>query len=128
MSGENVEVVRRLFTALEETELQELLGLFDPDVEWLATEGSFHGIEGVVNSYIEWMEPWEEHSVEPEEFVESGDDRVLATIHLTGRGGQSGMEIDQRFFQLYTVRDGKITRMVEYVDRARALQAAGLQD
>jgi ketosteroid isomerase-like protein len=38
------------------------------------------------------------------------------------------MEVDQRFFQVYTVRDGKIRRMDEYVDRARALEAAGLPE
>jgi ketosteroid isomerase-like protein len=128
MSQENVEVVRRLFSALEENQFEELLGLFDPEVEWAATEGSFHGIDGVVRSFIEWMEPWDEHNIDPEEFLESGDRRVLATIHLSGRGERSGMEIDQRFFHLYTVREGKITSMVEYVDRDKALEAAGLSE
>jgi ketosteroid isomerase-like protein len=128
MAQENVEVVRRLFSALDENEFQEVLGLFDPDVEWSATEGTFHGIDGVVTMFIEWMEPWDEHSIDPEEFIESGDHRVLATIRLSGRGTRSGMEIDQRFFHLYTLRDGKINRVVEYVDRDRALQAAGLRE
>ena len=50
---------------------------------------------------------------------------MLATIHVTARGGHSGMVIDQRFFQLYTVREGKVSRMVEYVDRDRAVRALG---
>jgi ketosteroid isomerase-like protein len=50
------------------------------------------------------------------------------TIHLTARGAQSRIEIDQRFFQVYTLRDGKISRMVEFVDRARALEAVGLRE
>jgi uncharacterized protein len=128
MTQDNVEVVRGLFSALEGNRFEELLGLFDPEVEWSVTEGTFHGIDGVVNSFIEWMEPWDEHSIEAEEFLESGDHRVLATIHLSGRGERSGMEIDQRFFHLYTVRDGRITSMVEYVDRGKALEAAGLPD
>jgi hypothetical protein len=36
------------------------------------------------------------------------------------------MEIDQRFFQVYAVGNGKIIRMVEFVRRAEALEAAGL--
>jgi ketosteroid isomerase-like protein len=126
MPEDNVDVVRRLFSALDDNQFEEVAGFFDPEVEWSPTEGTFHGIEGVVKSFLEWMEPWDEHTIDPEEFIESGDDRVLATIHLTGRGEQSGVEINQRFFQLYTLRGGRITRMVEYVDRARALEAAGL--
>lgn len=127
MSQENVEVVRRLFAALKRVELEALLQLFDPDVEWSTTEGTFHGIEGVGTHWSEWIELWEEHRVEPEEFTEC-DRGVLVTVHLTGRGAGSGMKIDQRFFQVYTVHEGKISRMVEFVDRSRALEEAGLRE
>src|SRR5438876_565391 len=122
MSQENVDVIRRLFSALEESDLAAALDTFDPEVTWSPTEGDYRGIEGVGSHFIEWMEPWDVHHIEPEEFVDH-DDRVLVTIHVTARGGQSGMEIDQRFFQVYTVRHAKIRRMVEYVDRDQAVRA-----
>jgi uncharacterized protein len=127
MSRENVEVVRRLFDALDRQDWERALGTFNPEVEWSTTEGTFRGIEGVVTSLAEWLEPWEEHHIEAEEIVEAGD-QVLAVIHLTGRVEGSGMEIDQRFFQLYAVRDGRIVRMVEFVRRAEALEAAGIRE
>jgi ketosteroid isomerase-like protein len=65
-----------------------------------------------------------EHRIEAEEFTEAGN-QVLVVVHLTGRGSGSGMEIDQRFFQVYAVRNGKIIRMVEFVTRDEALEAAG---
>lgn len=126
MSQENVEVVRKLFRTLERNEAEALLQLFDEEVEWSPVEGNYHGIQGVGAAWTDWMESWDQHRIEPEEFIESGEDRVLAVIRLTARGEGSGMEIDQRFFQVYTVRKGKIVRMVEYVDRAPALEAAGL--
>jgi len=49
---------------------------------------------------------------------------VLAVIHLTARGTGSGMEIDQRFFQVYDVRGGKITRMLEFLSREAAVAEA----
>ena len=127
MSQENVEVVRRLFTTLDSQDWEAALGLFDPEVEWSPTEGNFHGLEGVVTSLAEWLEPWEEHNIEAEEFMAVGN-KVLAVIHLTGRTAGSRMQIDQRFFQVYAVRNGKITRMVEFVRRAEALEAAGLSE
>jgi ketosteroid isomerase-like protein len=127
MSQENVDVVRGLFAALENQDWEAALGLFDPEVEWSPTEGTFRGPEGVVSSLAEWLEPWEEHHVDAEEFKDAGD-QVVAVIHLTGRGTGSGMEIDQRFFQVYGVRSGKIVRMVEFIRRAEALEAIGLQE
>jgi ketosteroid isomerase-like protein len=127
MARGDVEVVQALFTALDGEDWEAALGAFDPEVEWCPTEGTFRGLEGVVSSLVEWLEPWDEHHIEPEEFLEAGD-RVLAVIHLTGRGEASGMEIDQRFFQVYEVRSGRIVRMVEFVRRAEALEAAGIRE
>jgi len=127
MSQENVDAVRELFIALDNQDWEAALELFDPAVEWCPTEGSYHGPEGVVRSLAEWLEPWEEHHIEAEEFKGAGD-QVLAVIHLTARGAGSGMEIDQRFFQVYAVRGGKITRMAEFVRRDEALEAAGLRE
>jgi ketosteroid isomerase-like protein len=127
MSQENVELVRGLFTAIEEQDWEAALGLFDPAVEWSATEGTFHGLEGLLTSLMEWLEPWEEHRIEAEEFTKAGV-HVLAVIRLVGRTAGSRMEVDQRFFQVYTVSDGRIIRMVEFGTRAKALEAAGLRD
>ena len=125
MSQENVEVVRSLFAAVDGEDWERALGLLDSEVEWCPTEGTFHGLEGVVTSLSEWLEPWDEHRIEAEEFTPAGD-QVLAVIRLTGRGTGSGMEIDQRFFQVYAIRNDKIVRMVEFLTRERALEAAGL--
>jgi ketosteroid isomerase-like protein len=51
MSQENVELARRAYEALGRDDLDELLALVDPEVEWhslvLEMEGTFHGHEGV---------------------------------------------------------------------------------
>jgi ketosteroid isomerase-like protein len=126
VSEENVDVVRRLFAVLDRQDWGAALEFFDPEVEWSPTEGTYRGLEGLASSVAEWLEPWEEHQIEAEEFTEAGN-QVLAVVHLTGRGAGSGMEIDQRFFQVYAVRNGKIIRMVEFVTREEALEAAGLR-
>ena len=37
-------------------------------------------------------------------------------------------EVEGRFFQVYTVKDGKTVRWEEFSDRAEALEAAGLSE
>jgi ketosteroid isomerase-like protein len=96
-------------------------------VVWSPIEGTYHGIDGLATHWSEWIEPWAEHRIDPEEFVQVGD-QVVAVIHLTATGRGSGMEIDQRFFQLYTIRTGKIAQMTEFMSRAEALKAAGLAE
>ena len=70
---------------------------------------------------------WNEYEVTHEEFVDAGD-RVVVTLHLRARGRGSGVEIDARFFDVYTIRDGEIVRMDEFTERSAALEAAGLRE
>jgi ketosteroid isomerase-like protein len=45
---------------------------------------------------------------------------------VTGRAKASGVTTELRYAVVYTVRDGKIARGREYIDRATALEAVGL--
>jgi ketosteroid isomerase-like protein len=122
-----VEAVRQLFGAFDRQDWGAALELLDPAIEWSPTEGTVHGVEALLTSLAEWFEPWDEHRVEAEEVTDAGD-QVLAVVHLTGRGARSGMEVDQRFFQVYALRSGKIVRMVEFVTRHDALEAARAEE
>ena len=68
---------------------------------------------------------WDDYRLMPEEFVDMGD-RVVVTVRLGGRGRGSGVEIDARFYDVYTLRDNKIVRMDQFTERSEALAAAGL--
>ena len=46
---------------------------------------------------------------------------------LNRLGRASGLEVDMHFAQVWTVRDGKQTRMEMYADPAEALEAVGLE-
>jgi uncharacterized protein len=124
---ENAEVVRKLYEAVESADFATALQLFDEKVEWSPAEGTtYNGLEGVGGHFIQWMEAWDEHSAEVREATAEGD-QVLAVVHITARGEHSGLEIDQDFFQVFTIRDGKIARMVEFMDREPAAEAARLK-
>jgi ketosteroid isomerase-like protein len=60
-----------------------------------------------------------------EELVDAGDDRVVAVQRMTGRAKVSGIETEIRFSVVYTVRDGKVVQGREYMDKDKALEAAG---
>ena len=62
-----------------------------------------------------------------EEFIDAGA-HVVVTTYEAGRGRVSGIEIDGRFFNVYTLRNGKIVHKVEFTERSKALEAAGLSE
>ena len=53
---------------------------------------------------------------------------LLELAHHRGRGRGSGLEIEARYYEVYTLTRGKIIRVDEYSERAHALKAAGLRE
>jgi ketosteroid isomerase-like protein len=53
---------------------------------------------------------------------------VVAAVRLRGRGRGSGIEVDARFYEVYTLRQGKIVRMDQFTQRSEALEAVGLRE
>ena len=124
MSQENVEVVRS-FVVLD---LDEAMTLVDPAIVWNpAPQPGAQGRDATRASIERWEADWEEYEEVPEDFVAT-DDRVLVTVRFRGRGRRSGVEVNTRMYELFTLRDGLITRMDEYLEHAEALEAAGLSE
>jgi ketosteroid isomerase-like protein len=56
------------------------------------------------------------------------EDRVLAAVRFIARARHTEIPIDTPVYWLYTIRAGRIVKMVVYLDRAEALEAAGLSE
>ena len=124
MSQENVEIVRRFLSV----DVDAAMPYADPGIVWNPVEElPTQGHEAVRASLAHWIADWDDYKVMPEEFVDSGD-CVVVTVRLRGRGRGSGIEIGALFYDVYTVRDGKIVRMDQFTERAEALEAVGLAE
>jgi hypothetical protein len=93
----------------------------DPDSE------IHRGIEAIRRHYASWLEAYPDLRVEPVEVKDNGE-HVFVWVHCSGRGGGSGVPIDMELAHVFTMREGKVMRLVEYTDRAEALRAVGLQE
>ena len=73
---------------------------------------------------------WEDFRTEAEEYRELDGERVLVLTHFSGRGKTSGLtrEMPERGANLFHIRDGKVTRLVTYFDRANAFADLGLEE
>jgi hypothetical protein len=77
------------------------------------------------------LRAWEEFRVEPEEYRELDDERVLVLSHFSGRGNTSGLDVGQmgtKSAELFHVRGGKVTRLVIWAGREHAFTDLGLSE
>ncbi len=65
--------------------------------------------------------------MEVHELIGAGD-RVFSSFTLRGRGKRSGAVTTFDGWLVWTVRDGRIARLLGFTDRDPALEAAGLSD
>jgi ketosteroid isomerase-like protein len=83
------------------------------------------GKEDIRRYWYELRETWAGLRLDPVEVLDVGDGRYVADLRLWGRGKRSGVEVEQRFAFLYTVRpDGKVIGVRLLPDVAAAISAA----
>ena len=84
------------------------------------------GLAEVIAFLEQYRERWIDLVYESLEVIEAPDGRVVALVRQSARGRQSGVPIVIHFFELCTIRDGKVRKVEVFRHRADALQAAGL--
>ena len=136
MSRENVEVVRKVYEAVAAGNRQEVLKLYDPEVEIdgsrlpetsLMGETVLRGHDGLRYFTRNWSEAWESFEDHCDELIAVGE-YVVALVTRRGRGRASGIESNAERAGIWTVRDGKVARVVWFPTHAEALEAVGLRE
>jgi ketosteroid isomerase-like protein len=132
MSQENVEVVRRHVQAWNRRDMAALSALWrsDAEIDWSRARGPLKGVyRGRGERETFWNEfysTFAEARLETQGFIEAGSEVVVSsTARLRGR---EGIEVTARSTNVYTVENGKITRLRMFQERAEALEAAGLRE
>jgi ketosteroid isomerase-like protein len=134
MSQENVAAVEAALNAFAREGLDALAEYWADDIDHRAIEGSVDDrgpMKGkdAVRAYVQdWLDTFDDLSVEPVELLDAGEGRVIAVLRLSGRAKLSGVETDLTYAAVYTIRDGKIARGREYAARAEAIEATGLSE
>jgi ketosteroid isomerase-like protein len=138
MSEENVEIVRRaddgFLAGLEHGDFTGgfATGLMAEEHELIVAaeipeRRSYRGREGVVQFAQTWTEAFERFSMQRQELIDAGNDRVFASYRQSAIGKGSGVPIELEYFAVYEVENGQVVRTRHYLDRDKALEAAGLQ-
>jgi ketosteroid isomerase-like protein len=84
----------------------------------------YSGSEGGNRFNAEWADAWDDWELELEDCVGFGE-RVVAIVNQRGRSKATGIPVDMRFAQVWSLRDGLAFRMQMYASVEEALEAAG---
>ena len=107
----------------------------DPGIEFVQPDGPEPSrATGLVEMATAWRKRLNAFAgvrVEAEEYRELDDSRVFVLVRSRGVAQTSGIDLGQvaggRTALLASLRDGKVTRLVLYFDRDRALADLGLE-
>jgi ketosteroid isomerase-like protein len=81
-------------------------------------------LEGVRSWMLDLYSGWEKVDLSCEELIDAGE-QVIAVLSVRGRGRVSGIELEYRPAGVWTLRQGKVVRVVWFPARDEALEAVG---
>jgi ketosteroid isomerase-like protein len=130
MPNSNVQVVKDCYQAFLAGDVDRILGALSADVAWehvgrasdLPTFAPFHGVAGVGKFFGLVAATLDFQRFTPSEFHGSGDlvfamGSYDATVKKTGRRAAS------EWLHVFWLKDGKVTRFLEFTDTARFAEA-----
>jgi ketosteroid isomerase-like protein len=131
MASANVELVLELHAAVTRGDLDGVLSLAHPEVEYRSAiqqamegEGSvFRGLAGIRRWFGELQDLYEYLESAVLEVHDFGE-RVVIVFVVRGRGAGSGITLEQPLAQLVTLQQGQIIEVRDYFTREEALEAA----
>ena len=122
---QNLEVVKRGYEAFGRGDIDAVLQLCADDVEWatpgppdLPTAGTRRGREQVAQFFRAVDDVFEIQRFEPQTFITQGD-HVVVLGSDTARIKATGKVLTERWAHVFTLRNGKIATMREYIDTAQ---------
>ena len=81
----------------------------------------------IIDGFKKLADPWSEARLEPLEFIPAPDGSVVVLTRFTAQGKGSGVPVTVHYFQVWAIRDRKVNDIAVFVNRADALDAAGLR-
>ena len=128
MFEEDAERLRAAYQAFNEGGVEAFLERLAPEVQLRDRESSpdraetRYGKEGIMQLFDSYMEAFDALSLEPQEFIDAGDQIVVA-LHQRVRGKGSGVEVVGNIAHVWTMRGDTPFRLMIFGDKESALRA-----
>jgi ketosteroid isomerase-like protein len=117
----NADIIKNVYELFARGEIPALLETFDKDIIWTEMEGfpyggTYVGAGAILNGvFMRLGSEWNNFQANPEEFLAS-EDRVVVLGHYRGTYKATGRGINVPFAHVWTLREDKIVKFVQYTD------------
>ena len=124
----NVEVVKHIYQAFSEGDMETVSQLLSPSVEWIESEGIPYG--GVFQGYAAVLEgvfgkigaEWTDFTTHVDEFVDAGD--IVITLGVdSGTYKATGKRMSAPTASIWTLKEGKVIKFRQYIDTLAVVNA-----
>jgi ketosteroid isomerase-like protein len=125
---ENKQIIENAYKSFASGDIPGLLETFDENIEWTEAEGfpyggTYTGANAILeNVFMKLGSEWEGFSAVPGEFLDAGDN-IVALGNYSGKYNTSGKNMKVPFAHVWTLRDGKIVKFVQYTDTLKVSEA-----
>jgi ketosteroid isomerase-like protein len=130
MSEENISLAHLVIDAVERRDLEALLNLTDPGVEWhsaFAIGGHYQGHEGMRRYVRDMNDAWDIVRLDIDHELAVGEVVVfIGRIQYRGKG--SGVEGESESGYVLKFRDERVVSFRPFQDPEKALEAIGLSE
>jgi ketosteroid isomerase-like protein len=133
MPPASIDVIREMFDAFNSEDVERILASTHEDFEVTvppelsAEPDAYRGLEGMRRYWDTFQEAMEEIRFQPARVADTGHG-ILVEMHLTARGRQTGIAVEQLVIGVWEIRDGKAWRIRVFPTLAAALAALGLDE
>jgi len=107
-----------------------LIAALAPDVEWTEAAGfpyggTYRGVDEIVqNVFSRLGSEWEGFKADVEDFHDAGD-TIISTGFYRGTYRETDRPMEASFAHVFTLKDGRIVRFVQFVDSRKVWEAIG---
>ena len=130
MASQNLNTIQGAYAAFAKGDVPGVLGVMDAEIAWTEAEGFPYGgtyngpnavLEGV---FMRLGKEWDGYAAVPAQFIDGGD-TIVSLGTYSGTYKATGKSFRADFAHVWTFRNGKVVRFVQYTDTllvSRALQ------
>ena len=124
----NKQIIEDGYKCFATGDIPGLLGNFAENIEWTEAEGfpyggTYTGAKAIVeNVFMKLGSEWEGFSAVPDEILDAGD-KIVALGNYSGKYNETGKSMRVSFAHVWTLRDGKIVKFVQYTDTLKVAEA-----
>jgi len=128
LGDEEAELLRAGYEAFARGDLSVIGEFLDPDVEYQNPEyaiesGVRRGREQFRAALARMLETFDYDEIRVERVIAAGE-RIVIAVRVVASGKGSGVPLDEEFFHVWTIRDGKGARFEWFATLDEALEAA----